>query len=424
MDTTHKTNWKQTVILSLLVTLAAQINLDVLTSDFRVSLGILVFPVSIFLSGEISLLPITLLSGAGVYLSRIILSIGNVDALANACLGHFPEIIFYLSYGILSYIYFRRHNYEFQNGRDYLYLFCIDYAANCTELFFRLGTGAIDAKLQISILLVAVIRTLLLLAVITQLGRYKLVIIRKEHADRYQRLVLLISKLNDEVIWMKKNTALIEDTMQRSYQLFSQIQGENVDAALSQSALAVAKDIHEVKKEYMLILRGISEALDLNLQDDGMSFLDMMTLLESSTAALAQEKGIRLEMHTRCADTVFTDKHYFLLSIFRNLLTNALEACEDGHCVLTFTEDCENGDYCFTVTDNGPGIPPENLEDIFSPGFSTKINFDTGEINRGLGLNLVKDVIENQLSGSISVASRPGRTTFTIQIPTHELEVG
>ena len=77
----------------------------------------------------------------------------------------------------------------------------------------------------------------------------------------------------------------------------------------------------------------------------------------------------------------------------------------------------------FEITDNGPGIPRENLTQIFNPGFSTKINFQTGEISRGLGLNLVEDVVKNQLQGSIRVESRPGETTFYISIPKNQLEV-
>lgn len=423
MDKAQKKPRKQILVISLFVVLAAQINLDLLTSDFRVSFGILIFPLSIYLSDQIPVLPITFLSGLGVYVSRIILSVGNYDRFIDACRGHFPEVIFYFSYGILSYIYYRHIRFQFHKKSGFFFLCLLDYAANFFELLFRLRLEALDLKLQLSIIIVALIRTLLLWAIITELGHYRLVLLREEHAERYQRLILLISKLNEEVIWMKKNTTLIEDTMQRSYQLFSQIQAEHEGTELAQSALAVAKDIHEIKKEYMLILRGISENLDLNLQDNGMDFADLMMVLKNSLTALSAEKGIALQMETNCADSVFTDKHFFLLSIFRNILTNALEACETNECVISFTETSNETDYIFMLTDNGPGIPKENLEEIFVPGFSTKINFDTGEVNRGLGLNLVRDIIENQLNGTITVVSEPGNTVFTIYIPKKELEV-
>ena len=63
------------------------------------------------------------------------------------------------------------------------------------------------------------------------------------------------------------------------------------------------------------------------------------------------------------------------------------------------------------------------MDQIFHIGFSTKINYATGEVNRGLGLNLVQDLVENSFSGHIALDSRPGKTTFTITIPKEQLEV-
>ena len=59
----------------------------------------------------------------------------------------------------------------------------------------------------------------------------------------------------------------------------------------------------------------------------------------------------------------------------------------------------------------------KDMEQIFEPGFSTKINYETGEVNRGLGLSLVKDFIELRLGGTIRVTSVPGKTVFTLTIP-------
>lgn len=56
-------NWKQTIIFSMFVLLAAQINFDIFTTYFRVSLGIIMIPILIFLFQRIPLLPVTVLSG-------------------------------------------------------------------------------------------------------------------------------------------------------------------------------------------------------------------------------------------------------------------------------------------------------------------------------------------------------------------------
>ena len=414
---------KQLIIFSLLIVLAAQVNLDVFTNNFVVSTGILLFPVFVYLFHRIPLVPITLLSGIGVFFSRFFIYGIQSGFLSDNFVNLFTEFLFYLNYVIASYLYFEKNNYKLQEKYWPFFFFFMDYGANLVELLFRLGLGTFSPNMQFNIIIVAAIRTLILWLIIRGLSHYKFTLLNQEHANRYERLILLISKLNSEVIWMKKNTVLIEETMARSYKLFSSMQEKDVEPALSQDALTVAKDIHEIKKEYLLILRGISEALDLNLQDNGMHLHDLLILLENTLTSTAQEQGKNLTFVKKCDNNLFTDKHYFLLSIFRNLFTNALEANEDGNVTLTFIQQEENEHYLFIIRDNGPGIPPENLSLIFTPGFSTKINFNTGEVNRGLGLNLVKDMIENQFHGNILVESTPGNTTFSIRIPKSELEV-
>lgn len=414
---------KQILTFSIFIILLAQINLDIFASNFRVSMGVMLLPVLIFLYQRIAVLSVTFLAGVGVYLSRVLLQMLRYESNLQIWLDFFPELIFYLIYGGLFYLYFRHQDYKLPHDNCYIALFFMDYLANLSELLCRLQLEAISLSLQINILLVALIRTLIVWAVLTGLSQYKFLLVSAEHAHRYQRLILLISKLNSEVIWMHKNTAMIEDTMAKSYQLFSRMQEENVDPALSQCALNVAKDIHEVKKEYLMILRGISEALELNLQDGDMSLSDILTVLHNALMLLCSEKNIRLDFRSHVQTNFKTDKHYFLLSIFRNLFTNAVEANLDGSITLEFSQKETETDYLFEISDNGPGIPEENLEQIFHPGFSTKINFHTGEISRGLGLNLVEDVVQNQFRGSVRVESRPGNTTFYIAIPKQQLEV-
>ena len=73
-----------------------------------------------------------------------------------------------------------------------------------------------------------------------------------------------------------------------------------------------------------------------------------------------------------------------------------------------------------TVTDNGRGIDPSLLEQIFQPGFSTAAQVSNIS-GRGVGLDAVKTTIEG-LGGSITVTSTPGNgSSFTIQIRANPL---
>jgi two-component system NtrC family sensor kinase len=65
------------------------------------------------------------------------------------------------------------------------------------------------------------------------------------------------------------------------------------------------------------------------------------------------------------------------------------------------------------VTDNGPGIAPENLQSIFHPFVSTK-----GK-GMGLGLAICREIVEGH-GGRLDVESTLGRgTTFTVTLPLH-----
>ena len=204
--------------------------------------------------------------------------------------------------------------------------------------------------------------------------------------------------------------------MNISYKLFQEMEEAHIDEELSRKALNVAKDVHELKKEYALILRGISEALDLNLTDEGMYLSDIFQVLDNSLNASLPE-GKQLSLDIQIEENLYTDKHYFFMSVMRNLLNNAIEASVKPDVHIKISETSDDSFYIFKVEDDGPGISPEDLEQIFYPGFSTKINYDTGEVNRGLGLNLVKDLVENQWHGVIRATSQPGQTVFTIHIP-------
>ena len=404
-------HFQQILLIGIFIIIGAQINMNLFIDNFRISIGTLIFPITFVMFGKYPVLPVTFISAVGVLTSRVLSEWLRYDQIQFY--SFFPEMIFYLVYGTLFYIY--SHKKETLSPDCATGLFIFDYISNLTELLVRLGAGAFNIKSQFGILLVAFSRSLIIYGILFCLHHYKFSLLRREHALRYQRLLLLISKLNGEVVWMKKNTGLIEETMNTSYQLYRELEENGTDETLSRKALGVAKDIHEIKKEYLLILRGLSEALDLNLKDEGMYLTDILTVLKQSLTTESSDK--KADISFQIQENLYTENHYFLMSVFRNLLTNAIEASEKDNPQIHVIQSTDADSYLFDVTDDGPGILPEDLEQIFSPGFSTKINFTTGEISRGLGLNLVQDLIKNQWNGEIQVSSVPGCTTFHIRIP-------
>lgn len=404
---------KQILALGAAVIIGAQISFNLQNSDFKVSIGILVYSAALMLAGKYPILPVTLLSAVGVFLSRTAsfwLRNGELVFLR-----FLPETVFYLVYGFLFFVYAERNEYEL-SARSGISLFLFDLISNCAELICRYPNHEAGFEPYIGIVLVAVFRTLTILFLMSCLKYYKFSLLKTEHAERYQRLLLLNSRLNDEVVLMNKNKNMIETTMNTAYKLYKEMEESGADPMLSKKALSVAKDVHELKKEYALILRGLSEALELDMREDGMYIHDILRIIKSSLQnAVPQGKELNLELMIE--KNLYTEKHYFIMSVFRNLFMNAIEASEKDTINIVVRQTEKGDSYVFSVEDDGPGIPKENMSEIFQPGFSTKINFDTGEINRGLGLNLICDLVKNQFDGSVEVESKPGRTVFSLCMP-------
>lgn len=130
---------------------------------------------------------------------------------------------------------------------------------------------------------------------------------------------------------MQKGTRMIEYTMSTAYRLYHDMSERNIDESLTRTALQIARDVHEIKKDYNLIVRGLSSSMELNSENDGMSLDDILTILKSSLDA-SLPKGKRLFFNIQLEENLYTQNHYLLLSIFRNLFNNAIEAA-DGNPV-------------------------------------------------------------------------------------------
>ena len=411
------------LFFSLLIILAAQLSMNLFIADFKISIAVICVPVFLFLTEGFPLILVTICSAIGVFALRTLMYWFQYASLDHTAF-FLPEAGFYICYGLLLFGCTRILKGTFLNKNlAVIPLIFIDYGANLAELLLRIRTDAFEPKAQAGILLVALLRTAVIWCILTIFERYRLLLLKQEHEERYHRLLMLISKLDGEVIWMRKNTALIEETMRTSYKLFENLKSSGAEPGLTSSALSVAKDIHEIKKEYLLIMRGISEALDEELKSDGMHLEELLLLLKDAMALVAKEQDKELLLTLEYADNPYTDRHYALMSIFRNLFINAIEAAAGQKVRIALAEASQGADYIFSVTDYGTGIEPDYMNQVFHIGFSTKINYATGEGNRGLGLNLVQDLVENSFSGHIALDSRPGKTTFTITIPKEQLEV-
>ena len=105
-----------------------------------------------------------------------------------------------------------------------------------------------------------------------------------------------------------------------------------------------------------------------------------------------------------------------LHQVLANLLSNARKHTEAGTTVVTGVMRSADGSAVVTVTDNGPGIPPEFQGRIFSRFARADAARSGSEGTSGLGLSIVESIVQAH-GGTVEVASRPGRTEFAVRLP-------
>ena len=191
-------------------------------------------------------------------------------------------------------------------------------------------------------------------------------------------------------------------------------------------------DIQFVKEEIHQLLEGIEEGAFrtaeivkelrnfARMDEASPKPVDIHQGLDS-TLALLKHKTQDLEL-TKSYDSLpsITGLPGKLNQVFMNLLTNSIQAGSSKLHIATRyhseTEASSEGEHDsieIVITDNGKGIPPEVLPNIFDPFYTTK---DVGE-GTGLGLSISKGIVE-QHHGTIQVQSEVGEgTEITLILP-------
>ncbi len=128
--------------------------------------------------------------------------------------------------------------------------------------------------------------------------------------------------------------------------------------------------------------------------------------------AASSDVGVRLEVDENLPRVTAIGGE--MNQVWMSLIDNALDAVSEGGAV-DVTARLEVGRVVVSVTDDGPGIAPEILPQIFDPLFTTK----PPGAGIGMGLEIARRLVRRSL-GEISVESRPGRTEFRVSLIAEE----
>lgn len=140
-------------------------------------------------------------------------------------------------------------------------------------------------------------------------------------------------------------------------------------------------------------------------------------VLEETAAYLehrAQSQGRKVSIvrDLRGEGRVLINRDLFGWAV-ENIIKNSIDAIEAGPGLVEIAMVQSAGRVEITIADNGRGITPRHQKRIFTPGFTTKA------MGWGLGLSLVRRIVEDYHGGRVRlVSSRPGAgSVFSIQLP-------
>lgn len=165
----------------------------------------------------------------------------------------------------------------------------------------------------------------------------------------------------------------------------------------------------EVRKANYMVLNFMNYGRPLKLRK---SQVEYRKIVDRALMVLADKlKEMKVEVSIEIPEDLpllNCDPELFRNCLF-NFITNAAQSMQNGGR-LTIAASCDDEKFSLTFSDQGQGIPDEELEKIFQPYFTTK------EAGIGLGLAITERIIKEH-GGEILVESSEAGTRFTVLMP-------
>jgi two-component system sensor histidine kinase HydH len=166
--------------------------------------------------------------------------------------------------------------------------------------------------------------------------------------------------------------------------------------------------LSETKRVNNIIQQFLRFARPPKLNKTEIEVKDLVKDVSAMIEAQSRSKKLEFELKCNCEQKINVDKDLMKQALL-NILQNSVDAVKKGK--ITFEVTKSKSGILFTISDTGPGIPPDKLDKIFNLYFTTKPS------GTGMGLSIVQQII-SQHNGTINVESESGKgTKFIIEIP-------
>lgn len=212
---------------------------------------------------------------------------------------------------------------------------------------------------------------------------------------------------------------------------FTEILDKEYFGPLNDRQKGYTRGLTEAGERLMSLINDILDLASIEagymvLETAEMNIYDMLKGLFDLTQEWARSQ--RIEVFISCSKDIgmMTADERRMKQILLNLIRNSIEFTQAGGKITLSAERRDNDFVAISVSDNGPGISLEDQEKIFKPFEKTDAPRDDSDGNirggAGLGLTLVKDIVELH-GGKVEMVSELGEgTTTTLVLPTQSTQ--
>lgn len=409
----HKIDLTALLLTALLTAVAGELKLIPFYGEaFRFSLGTITFFL-LLLIRPVGSLPLTgVVTGLTVVVFRISVEMTATSvSFMESFQHHMPVLLYYIVFTLGFHI-IRLDNYRAAPLLLGAWAALFEFIGNGMENLIRIWLLNREALLWKDWALLGGVAMLRSFFVV---GLYSSFIL-SEQKKRVQEMLGIGSNLYAESLYLQKSMNHIEQVTAASHDLYRKLKQKDLQA-LSVQALAIAQEIHEVKKDSQRILSGLS-TITKETSTDRFLLSDLFDIVITSNRKYSDLLKRKVNFRLTMKVDYETNQHIPLLALMNNVTANAVESItHTGAVAIEVSEEAE--DLVIMVRDTGKGIPKEDIPILFEPGYTTKFN-EQGVAAAGIGLSHVQQIIQ-MLQGEIHIETPEKGTVFQIRIPFHTI---
>jgi two-component system NtrC family sensor kinase len=229
----------------------------------------------------------------------------------------------------------------------------------------------------------------------------------------------IVHEINTPLGSVFSNNEVLRRSLEKLDTLLAECDAAQVEKA--RGIVCTLKQLAAVDQIACERIRGVIRGLKTFARTDGVEprKADLNQHLRDTLKLTQAEFRKRVAVETDFAELPEVECYPLMLSqVFLNLLVNAAQAIEAQGTIAVRTRLEDAGETVHvSIADSGRGMTPEQKENAFRAGFTTKA---VGE-GTGLGLSIAKEIIEEKHGGSLSFESELGKgTTFHVRIPVRQ----